>query len=66
MVVHAFIPSTPEANTGQPGLHSDSASKKKKKKTDRQIHLHVLAIFIIKVVYFKTHGLSFITGTKRK
>lgn len=38
----------------------------KKKKTDRQIHLHVLAIFIIKVVYFKTHGLSFITGTKRK
>lgn len=40
--------------------------QKKKKKTDRQIHLHVLAIFIIKVVYFKTHGLSFITGTKRK
>lgn len=39
MVVHAFIPSTPEANTGQPGLHSDSASKKKKRQTDKYIYM---------------------------
>lgn len=45
MVVHAFIPSTREANTGQPGLH-------RRGQTDRQIHLHVLADFYYKSSLF--------------